>query len=72
MIIPLKAKYRPPNKLYGYPRRHNGTGTKKVKKSISLPSVYSYNRDDHVLLVDAKTGHKVMKHYAEARAILGR
>lgn len=61
--IPLKRKYLPQDKLYGYPRRHNGSGSRKVKKGQSLPSVYSYDRTKHVLHVDGKTGHAVMKHY---------
>jgi hypothetical protein len=72
MEIPLKAKYRPQDKLYGYARRHNGNNAKKIKKGIVYPAVYSHNRDEHVLLVDAKSGHTVMKHHAEARDLLDR
>jgi hypothetical protein len=61
--IPLKAKYRPQDKLYGYPRRHNGSGNRKAKKGQSLPSVYSYDRTKHVLMVNGLTGHAVMVHY---------
>lgn len=60
--IPLKAKYLPPNKLYGYPRRHNGSGSRKVAKGQRLPSVYSYDRTKHVLQVNGLTGHTVMVH----------
>lgn len=60
--IPLKRKYKPQDKLYGYRRQHNGRGERKVKKTISLPPVYSYERDKHILLVDGKTGHAVMVH----------
>jgi hypothetical protein len=61
--IPLKAKYRPPAKLYGYPRRHNGSSAKKVAKGQKMPAVYSYDRTKHVLQVDGLTGHAVMVHY---------
>lgn len=60
--IPLKRKYLPQDKLYGYTRRHNGSGTRKSPKGQRLPSVYSYDRTKHVLQVDGKTGHSVMKH----------
>lgn len=60
--IPLKRKYLPQDKLYGYPRRHNGNSNRKVKKSNSLPAVYSYDRTKHILQVDGGTGHAVMVH----------
>jgi hypothetical protein len=60
--IPLKRKYKPQAKLYGYRRQHNGNGNRKTKKTISLPSVYSYDREMHVLQVDGGTGHSVMRH----------
>lgn len=60
--IPLKAKYRPQDKLYGYPRRHNGNSNKKTAKGARLGSTYSYDRTKHYLLVDGRTGHAVMKH----------
>lgn len=60
--IPLKSKYTPQDKLYGYPRRHNGNSNKKQPKGQKLPSVYSYNREKHILMVDGLTGHSVMRH----------
>lgn len=63
--IPLKRKYTPQDKLYGYPRRHNGNSNRKVKKSNSLPGVKSYDRTKHVLMVDGGTGHSVMKHLTD-------
>lgn len=60
--IPLKRKYLPQDKLYGYPRRHNGNSNKKVAKGQKLPAVYSYDRTKHVLQVNGKTGHSVMQH----------
>lgn len=72
MIIPLKAKYRPQDKLYGYPRRHNGNSNRKQLKGVRYPSVYSHDRDYHVLQVDGRTGHAVMLHGNAAHAVLGR
>jgi len=60
--IPLKSKYRLQDKLYGYPRRHNGNSNKKTPKGARLGSVYSYDREKHVLMVDGLTGHSVMRH----------
>lgn len=62
MIIPLKKKYLTHSNK-GYRRNHNGNGARRVKKTISLPSVYSYDRNKHVLLVNAVTGHAVMVNY---------
>jgi hypothetical protein len=59
--IPLKAKYKV-HARGGYRRQHNGNGNRKIKKSISLPSVYSYDRTKHVLQVNGKTGHGIMVH----------
>lgn len=64
--IPLKSKYRLQDKLYGYPRRHNGNSNRKTKNGAKMPSVYSYVREDHVLHVDGKTGHAVMVHYGKS------
>lgn len=60
--IRLKAKYRLQDKIYGYPRRHNGNSNRKTKNGAKMPSVYSYNREKHVLMVDGLTGHSVMRH----------
>jgi hypothetical protein len=60
--IPLKRKYLPQDKLYGYPRRHNGNSNKKTPKGQKLQAVYSYDRTKHILMVDGGTGHAVMVH----------
>lgn len=61
MEIPLKRKYTVYTKS-GYRRQHNGNGTRRVKKSISLPSVYSYDKTKHIFQVDGGTGHGIMVH----------
>lgn len=67
--IPLKKKYRPTPKVWGYSRTHSGNSSKKKKK---LGAGYSdpYVKTDHVLVVDGETGHYRFYHNEAARRIL--
>lgn len=69
MLIPLRRKY-----TVGFKSRNKSThnDSAKKKKRHSHSSSKPYNREDHVLYVNAATGHAVMRHYEDAHEVLGR
>ena len=56
--IPLKRKYKIPDKLWGYPRGHGGNGNRKIKSSLAGRGGYSdpYIKENHILYL--KNGRK--------------
>ena len=69
--IPVKKKYLPLKRLYGYPRTHNGNSHRKVKKTGSFVGAkHIYNPRDHALWLQPN-GKLKMIHGAEARKVLG-
>lgn len=70
MEIPLKKKYRPAAKLYGFPRQHQGNSNKKVKKIGSNGAFQPYDKRSTVLVLE-NGRHRRWYHGEEAREILG-
>lgn len=69
--IPLKKKYRPENKIWGYPRTHNGNSNKKKKKiGGHVGATHRYNPRDHALHLQPNMKLRML-HYEDAHRILG-